>query len=262
MLDPVSGEWRLRLPDEGSPDGRWPAGDCIEPVASAGGVAAHSRSKPTAHARGERHGGAGQGRRARRRNSSRGTSRWFIGFLCFLALGGSVSGYILLNGGGKGGATHAAASATAAATCTPSVHPSGSTLRRRAGSASATVLHGAKAKPIDVRVTVLNGSGTSGQAQAVLNWMQNDEGFLRTSNGGPTTVTATTTLVYAPNHADQARTLAAAMRLPVSALHGTGTGTGRRDPMVLTLGRDFEGAGKPPAAPPTGAGRPSPPCRS
>jgi hypothetical protein len=66
-------------------------------------------------------------------------------------------------------------------------------------------------------------------------------------------VTATTNLVYAPNHIDQARTLAAAMDLPPSALRGTGKGTGLRDPMILTLGKDFKAAGKPlaPAVTPT-----------
>jgi hypothetical protein len=94
-------------------------------------------------------------------------------------------------------------------------------------------------------VTVLNGSGTFGQAEAVLSWMQNTEQFLRTSNGGPAPHQPVTTLVYAPNHAEQARTLVAALGLPASALHGDGTARGARDPMVLTLGTDFHGVGKP-----------------
>jgi hypothetical protein len=104
---------------------------------------------------------------------------------------------------------------------------------------------GPKAKPLDVRVTVLNGSGTFGQAEAVLSWMQNTEKYLRTSNGGPADHQPATSLVYAPNHADQARTLAAALGLPASALHGDGASRGARDPMVLTLGADFHGVGKP-----------------
>ncbi|WP_235215508.1 LytR C-terminal domain-containing protein [Phaeacidiphilus oryzae] len=108
---------------------------------------------------------------------------------------------------------------------------------------------GPDAAPIDVRVTVLNGSGAFGQAETVLTWMQNHQGYLRTSNGGPASVQAHTSLVYAPAHADQARTLVAAMRLPASALHATGKDTGPRTPMVLTLGQDFRGVGKPLAQP-------------
>jgi hypothetical protein len=39
------------------------------------------------------------------------------------------------------------------------------------------------------------------------------------------------------------------MHLPAYALHGTGKGDGLRDPMVLTLGKDFQAPGKPLAPP-------------
>jgi LytR cell envelope-related transcriptional attenuator len=155
------------------------------------------------------------------------------GVVGVLALVGGVGGYALFHGGGHATAHPPAASPSAGRTCAPPPSP------------TATSLAGPKAQPIDVRVTVLNGSGTFGQAESVLSWMQNKEGFLRTSNGGAVAPAPATRLVYAPNHADQARTLAAAMHLPLSALHGTGKGTGPRDPMLLTLGKDFTGVGKP-----------------
>ncbi|WP_169797109.1 LCP family protein, partial [Streptacidiphilus griseoplanus] len=101
-----------------------------------------------------------------------------------------------------------------------------------------------KAAPADVRVTVKNGSGVTGQAQATVDWMQNTQGYLRSSNGANAPDTAKTTLYYAPNHADQARTLAAAMGLPASQMKATTQyGTGDKDPMLLILGRDFKQPG-------------------
>jgi hypothetical protein len=117
---------------------------------------------------------------------------------------------------------------------------------------------GPSALPINTRVTVLNGSGVDGAGQFVLTWMQNTQGYLRTSNGGSARTTAMTSLVYAPDHIDQARTLATAMHLPPYALHGTGKATGPRDPMILTLGKDFRAAGKPLAPPPTPTPTPTP----
>lgn len=101
-----------------------------------------------------------------------------------------------------------------------------------------------KAAPADVRVTVKNGSGITGQAQATVDWMQNTKGYLRSSNGANAPETARTTLYYAPDHADQARTLAEAMGLPASQLKATTQyGTGDKDPMLLVLGKDFKGPG-------------------
>ncbi|AJZ85924.1 MULTISPECIES: LCP family protein [Streptomyces] len=111
-------------------------------------------------------------------------------------------------------------------------------------------LKGPKADPADVRVNVLNGSGQFGAAQETVDWMQNTEGMLRTSNGGnaPSELKKTT-LEYAPNQADQARRLADSMGLPASAMK---EGTKDAEPkaeMSLTLGADFKGAGTPISAP-------------
>ncbi|QKV94592.1 LCP family protein [Streptomyces sp. NA02950] len=111
-------------------------------------------------------------------------------------------------------------------------------------------LKGPKAEPADVRAKVLNGSGKFGAAQETVDWMQNTEGMLRTSNGGnaPSELKKTT-LEYAPNQADQARRLADSMGLPASAMK---EGTKDAEPMAemtLTLGADFKGAGTPIAAP-------------
>ncbi|MEU4897427.1 LCP family protein [Streptomyces sp. NPDC044780] len=111
-------------------------------------------------------------------------------------------------------------------------------------------LKGTKADPADVRVKVLNGSGQFGAAQETVDWMQNTEGMIRTSNGGnaPSELKKTT-LEYAPNQADQARRLADSMGLPASAMK---EGTKDAEPMAemtLTLGADFKGAGTPISAP-------------
>ncbi|MFF4649596.1 LCP family protein [Streptomyces sp. NPDC001380] len=117
----------------------------------------------------------------------------------------------------------------------------------------------AKAAPADVRVTVKNGSGVTGQAQTTVDWMQNTQGFLRSSNGANAPETEKTVLYYAPAHADQARTLAAALGLPASQMKATDQyGTGERDPMLLVLGKDFQGPGVPltvPTAAPSGLQR-------
>jgi hypothetical protein len=137
-------------------------------------------------------------------------------------------------------------SASRACTPTAATTPRATPLPR----ADAFAAGGKHAAPIDVRVTVLNGSGTFGQAESVLSWLQNDRHFLRASNGGPAAHTqAATSLVYAPAHVDQARTLVAALGLPESALHATGKDRSATGRMVLTLGQDFHGIGKPFAAP-------------
>lgn len=116
--------------------------------------------------------------------------------------------------------------------------------KKAAKSKQAQLLKGPKADPADVRVDVMNGGGPQGSAQTTLNWLQNDEGVLKSSNkGNAPSELAKTTLEYAPNQADQARALAAMMGLPAAALKpGTEDAVGLQA-MTLTLGRDFKGAG-------------------
>ncbi|MFE2633798.1 LCP family protein [Streptomyces scopuliridis] len=108
------------------------------------------------------------------------------------------------------------------------------------------LLKGTKADASDVRVDVFNGGGPQGSAQETLNWLQNTEGVLKSTNKGnaPADV-AKTTLEYAPNQADQARALAEMMGLPATAMKpGTEDAVGLQA-MTLTLGGDFKGAGVP-----------------
>ncbi|WP_052441376.1 LytR C-terminal domain-containing protein [Streptacidiphilus anmyonensis] len=193
--------------------------------------------------------GAAAGSRAEARAArgrGRGATRsgpWVAAAVGFLALAG-LGGFLVLH---DGAATHATAEDAASASASagsPSASASAAPSCTAEPADKTFPASGPKAKPLDVRVTVLNGSGTIGQAEAVLSWMQNTEKYLRTSNGGPADHQATTTLVYAPDHVDQARALVASLGLPASALHGNGTSTGARDPMVLTLGADFRGVGK------------------
>ncbi|TVL88196.1 LCP family protein [Streptomyces sp. SAJ15] len=121
---------------------------------------------------------------------------------------------------------------------------------KAAKAKQAARLKGPQAAPADVRVKVLNGSGKFGAAQDTVEWMQNTEGIIRSSNGGNAPAELKKTILeYAPNQADQARRLAASMGLPAAALR---EGTADAEPMAemtLTLGADFEGAGTPIAAP-------------
>ncbi|MDW6062213.1 LCP family protein [Streptomyces sp. FXJ1.4098] len=114
----------------------------------------------------------------------------------------------------------------------------------------AAKLKGPKADPANVRVKVLNGSGKMGAAQETVDWMQNTEGMLRSSNGGNASANLKkTTLEYAPNQADQARRLADSMGLPGSALKEGTKDAAPMAEMTLTLGADFKGAGTPITAP-------------
>ncbi|NUS89163.1 MAG: LCP family protein [Streptomyces sp.] len=114
----------------------------------------------------------------------------------------------------------------------------------------AAKLKGPRAEPANVRVKVLNGSGKIGAAQETVDWMQNTEGMLRTSNGGNASADLKkTTLEYAPNQADQARRLADSMGLPASALKEGTKDAAPMAEMTLTLGADFKGAGTPITAP-------------
>ncbi|HWU09755.1 MAG TPA: LCP family protein [Streptomyces sp.] len=111
-------------------------------------------------------------------------------------------------------------------------------------------LKGEMAAPADVRVDVYNGGAKAGSAQAALDWLQNEQGVLKSTNqaNAPQDVKKTQ-LVYAPNQADQARRLAALMGLSASALKPTTTDAGAMEPMELTLGPDFKQAGSPLTAP-------------
>ncbi|MFE7755930.1 LCP family protein [Streptomyces sp. NPDC057429] len=115
---------------------------------------------------------------------------------------------------------------------------------------AAAKLKGEMADPADVRVDVYNGGAPGGSAQNALDWLQNEEGVLKSTNkaNAPENVKKTQ-LVYAPNQADQARRLAALMGLSASVMKPTTTDAGEMDPMMLTLGPDFKEAGTPLAAP-------------
>ena len=111
-------------------------------------------------------------------------------------------------------------------------------------------LTGPKATPHNTRVNVLNGSGVFGAAQDTVTWLQNTEGVNRSANGGNAPApTPRTTLVYAPNQADQARSLAAMMGLPASALKEGTVNAAPLAYMTLTLGADFTKPGTPVGAP-------------
>ncbi|MFE9725514.1 LCP family protein [Streptomyces sp. NPDC005794] len=111
-------------------------------------------------------------------------------------------------------------------------------------------LKGEMADAADVRVDVYNGGAPSGSAQNALDWLQNEQGVLKSTNqaNAPEDVKKTQ-LVYAPNQADQARRLADMMGMSASALKPTTTDAGAMDPMTLTLGPDFTTGGSPLSAP-------------
>ncbi|MFJ2938489.1 LCP family protein [Streptomyces sp. NPDC087219] len=112
--------------------------------------------------------------------------------------------------------------------------------------AQAKLLQGARAKAVDVRVDVFNGSGIQGAAQSTINWLQNEEGVTRSTNkSNAPEKAAKTTLTYAPNQADQARKLADMMGLAATALKPGTQDAAEREPMTLVLGADFKGAGVP-----------------
>ncbi|WP_073225585.1 LCP family protein [Streptomyces sp. NBRC 110465] len=114
-----------------------------------------------------------------------------------------------------------------------------------AKSKQAALLKGPKADPADVRVDVLNGGEIPGAAGSTVTWLQNEQGVLKSTNkaNAPEKIKKTT-LEYAPNQADQARTLAEMMGLPASAMKQGTTDAEGLEAMVLTLGDDFRGAGQ------------------
>ncbi|MGC5343838.1 LCP family protein [Streptomyces sp. DT171] len=123
---------------------------------------------------------------------------------------------------------------------------------RTAKSKQQAALTGPRAQPGEVRVDVLNGGNVPGGAQQTVSWLQNDKGVPKSTNkANAPTKSPTTTLAYAPNQADQARALADMMGLPATALKQSGTDAEELQPMVLTLGADFKGAGVPITGPKT-----------
>jgi LytR cell envelope-related transcriptional attenuator len=257
VLDPATGEYRMRQPGEHPPPAaRQNAAQQNAAQRTAARQAAPQRAaapqRRSAPKPSGRRAGPAPGRASRRREPPARTGPWIAGALCFLVAVGGASAFALAKGSGSS-AVGGAAADVAGASCRPTApRPSPPATPRTVVEppVSGSFLNGAKADPIDIRVTVLDGSGTFGQAEAVLEWMQNSKGYLRSSNGGPApAVIARTTLVYAPNHVPQARALAAAMGLPASALHGDGTTSELIGRMVLTLGQDFHGIGKPFAVP-------------
>ncbi|MER6733075.1 LCP family protein [Streptomyces puniciscabiei] len=112
--------------------------------------------------------------------------------------------------------------------------------------AQAARLKGSRSAPSEVRVRILNGGAVGGSAQETLDWLQNQEGVLKSENAGNAPAQLDrTTLEYAPDQAAQARELAQLMGLPGSALKpGKSVINSQGLPaMTLTLGKDFKGAG-------------------
>jgi hypothetical protein len=278
VRDPRTGEYRLRLPGEpvasGPPvapgrDGYATPGAAAfpspppppssQPYQSSWSSPSSSPSSPTAQptpSRSQSRSAPTPGRAARRRRERRPRSGpWVAAVACFLLAVGGTGGYLLLRHGSSD--TGSSADAAGRNSGAPGAGPSASCSAHPAATGpvpepavSGAFLTGSRAEAINVRVTLLNGTGSIGVDETVLTWLQSDKGFLRSSNGGPASATArTTTLVYAPNHVDQARTLAAVMGLPATALRGDGKTSGDIGRMVLTLGQDFHGLGKPFAAP-------------
>ncbi|MFI2759874.1 LCP family protein [Streptomyces echinatus] len=112
--------------------------------------------------------------------------------------------------------------------------------------AQAARLKGTKAPASEVRVRILNGGAETGSAQAVLSWLQNNQGVSKSENDGNAPAELTrTTLEYAPDQAAQARRLAAIMGLSGAAMKPGKSVTNAQGlpAMTLTLGKDFKGAG-------------------
>ncbi|MFF2932522.1 LCP family protein [Streptomyces mirabilis] len=107
-------------------------------------------------------------------------------------------------------------------------------------------LKGARSAAADIRVDIYNGGAPGGSAQETLNWLQNTEGVPKSSQlGNAAAPLSKTTVEYSPDQADQARKLADLMGLSASALKpGKSEKNSQGLPaIVLTLGKDFKGAG-------------------
>ncbi|MFE9096716.1 LCP family protein [Streptomyces sp. NPDC007264] len=118
--------------------------------------------------------------------------------------------------------------------------------KKQENAAVSARLKGARSAASDVRVDIYNGGAPAGSAQTTLDWLQNNQGVLKSSQlGNAAAPLARTTLEYAPDQADQARKLADIMGLPASAMKpGKSEKNAQGLPaIVLTLGKDFKGAG-------------------
>ncbi|KUJ37708.1 LCP family protein [Streptomyces sp. NPDC093228] len=119
-------------------------------------------------------------------------------------------------------------------------------------TAADNLLKGSRSAASDVRVDIYNGGAPDGSAQEAVTWLQNNKGVPKSSQlGNADTPLSKTTLEYAPDQADQARKLADIMGLPASAMKpGQSEKNSQGLPaIVLTLGKDFKGAGVPLTAP-------------
>ncbi|MFE1290407.1 LCP family protein [Streptomyces sp. NPDC058751] len=115
-------------------------------------------------------------------------------------------------------------------------------------AAVAARLKGPRSAASEIRVDIYNGGAEAGSAQETLNWLQNNEGVLKSSQlGNADAPLSKTTLEYSPEQADQARKLADLMGLSGSAMKpGESEKNSQGLPaIVLTLGKDFKGAGVP-----------------
>ncbi|MGW5232525.1 LCP family protein [Streptomyces nodosus] len=118
--------------------------------------------------------------------------------------------------------------------------------------ATAARLKGSRSTASDIRVDIYNGGAQGGSAQETLSWLQVQQGVTKSSQlGNSKEELAKTTLEYSPDQADQARKLADIMGLPGSALKPGESETNAQGlpAMILTLGKDFKGAGVPLTAP-------------
>ncbi len=118
--------------------------------------------------------------------------------------------------------------------------------QKAAKDAAAARLKGSRSAPSEVRVRILNGGADAGSAQETLQWLQTQQGVLKSENAGNAPAAlGRTTLEYAPDQAAQARELAHLMGLSGSALKPGKSVTNSQGlpAMTLTLGKDFKGAG-------------------
>ncbi|GGX74312.1 LCP family protein [Streptomyces fructofermentans] len=107
-------------------------------------------------------------------------------------------------------------------------------------------LKGTRSAASEIRVDVYNGGAPAGSAQETLDWLQNSQGVTKSSQLGNADETLSrTTVEYSPDQADQARKLADLMGLPASAMKPGKSETNSQGlpAIVLTLGKDFKGAG-------------------
>jgi hypothetical protein len=159
---------------------------------------------------------------------------------------GAVGAYLYL---GHPSGDSAAPSAKGAATGTPGT--GAECVPRSEVEKNAARLEGTRSAPDDVRVDLYNAGAAPGSAQEALTWLQTEENVPKSSQLGEAgSEVKLTTLEYSPDQADQARELAHIMELPASAMKPGKSETNSQGlpAIVLRLGPDFRGAGKPIAA--------------